>query len=53
MVLFFLVFAMRHQPLLTAETIAHVKSVVAEHGADAWWEIETADLLPPVRIREI
>lgn len=36
------------QPLLTTETIEHIRSIVAEHGADAWWEMETADLLPPV-----
>lgn len=35
--------------MLTVESIEHIKSVVAEHGADAWWEMETADLLPPVK----
>lgn len=35
------------EPLLTAESIEHVRSIVAEHGADAWWEMETIDLLPP------
>lgn len=35
--------------MLTTESIEHIRSVVAEHGADAWWEMETADLLPPVR----
>lgn len=37
------------QPMLTEESIAHIKGIVAEHGSDAWWEMETADLLPPVR----
>lgn len=35
--------------MLTEESIAHIKGIVAEHGSDAWWEMETADLLPPVR----
>jgi isoleucyl-tRNA synthetase len=32
--------------LLTEETIAHVRDLVAEHGADVWYEREAADLLP-------
>lgn len=35
------------EPLMTAETIAHVTAVVAEKGTDAWWTLDTADLLPP------
>ncbi|EFN52326.1 hypothetical protein CHLNCDRAFT_36907 [Chlorella variabilis] len=34
------------EPLLTEETIQHVTQVVAEHGSDAWWEMDVADLLP-------
>jgi isoleucyl-tRNA synthetase len=35
------------EPLLTAETLKHVQGIVAEHGTDAWFAWETADLLPP------
>jgi isoleucyl-tRNA synthetase len=35
------------EPLLNAETIAHVQAIVAEKGSDAWWELPVADLLPP------
>ncbi len=34
------------EPLLNAETIAHVQAIVAEKGSDAWWELELAELLP-------
>ena len=34
------------EPLLTAETIDHVQGVFAEHGSDAWFDMDTADLLP-------
>jgi isoleucyl-tRNA synthetase len=34
------------EPLLNAETIAHVKAIIAEKGSDAWWELSTAELLP-------
>ena len=33
--------------LLNADTLAHVESLIAEHGADIWWEKDEADLLPP------
>lgn len=32
--------------LLNADTIAHVKAIVAEKGSDAWWELSVAELLP-------
>jgi len=32
--------------LLTQETLDHVRDLVAEHGADVWWEREAAELLP-------
>ena len=32
--------------LLTEETVNHVRDLVAEHGADVWFEREAADLLP-------
>ena len=33
--------------LLNADTLAHIEALIAEHGADVWWEMEEADLLPP------
>lgn len=36
--------------MLTEESIEHIRGIVAEHGSDAWWEMKTADLLPPVRL---
>lgn len=36
-----------NEPLITAETIAHIKAIVAEHGTDAWWEMSMEELLPP------
>ncbi|MBW4654377.1 MAG: isoleucine--tRNA ligase [Kaiparowitsia implicata GSE-PSE-MK54-09C] len=35
-----------NEPLLTAETIAHVQQIVAERGSDAWWEMAVDELLP-------
>ncbi|MGF1569676.1 MAG: isoleucine--tRNA ligase [Nodosilinea sp.] len=35
------------EPLLTAETLAHIRAIFAEKGSDAWWELPEADLLPP------
>ncbi len=32
--------------LITEETISHLRNLVAEQGADVWWEREAADLLP-------
>ncbi|MFN6570120.1 isoleucine--tRNA ligase [Dendronalium sp. ChiSLP03b] len=34
------------EPLLNAETIAHVQGIIAEKGSDAWWELSVAQLLP-------
>ncbi|GAB4814888.1 hypothetical protein N2152v2_001934 [Parachlorella kessleri] len=34
------------EPLLTEETVNHVIGVVAQHGSDAWWSLDVADLLP-------
>ncbi|ELR97748.1 isoleucine--tRNA ligase [Gloeocapsa sp. PCC 73106] len=40
------------EPLLTAETIAHVQEIIAAQGSDAWWELSVAELLPePYRIK--
>ena len=35
-----------NEPLLTEETINHVKAIVAERGSDAWWELSVEELLP-------
>ncbi|PSB11395.1 isoleucine--tRNA ligase [Pleurocapsa sp. CCALA 161] len=35
-----------NEPLLTEETINHVKAIVAEKGSDAWWELSVEKLLP-------
>lgn len=41
-----------NEPLMTKETLEHIESVFRTHGSDAWWELETADLLPPGPLRE-
>jgi isoleucyl-tRNA synthetase len=38
--------ALAGDPLLTAETIEHVTSIVAALGSDAWWKLPVEDLLP-------
>jgi isoleucyl-tRNA synthetase len=35
-----------NEPLLTAETIAHIQAIIAEKGSDAWWEMSVEELLP-------
>ena len=35
-----------NEELLTAETINHVKGIIAEKGSDAWWELSVEELLP-------
>jgi isoleucyl-tRNA synthetase len=35
------------EALLTAETVAHVRSLVAERGSNCWWELDESELLPP------
>ncbi|KAJ3695585.1 hypothetical protein LUZ60_000962 [Juncus effusus] len=34
------------EPLITQETIDHIKNIVANKGSDAWWYMSTEDLLP-------
>jgi isoleucyl-tRNA synthetase len=34
------------EPLLNADTIAHVQAIIAEHGSDAWWQRSLEELLP-------
>ncbi|MDP6193944.1 MAG: isoleucine--tRNA ligase [Prochlorococcaceae cyanobacterium ETNP18_MAG_1] len=38
--------------LLNEETLAHIKGLIAEHGADVWWERSEAELLPPAYASE-
>nr|WP_225867287.1 isoleucine--tRNA ligase [Cyanobium sp. PCC 7001] len=33
--------------LLTEATLSHIQALIAEHGADVWWERDEAGLLPP------
>ncbi|TVQ42165.1 MAG: isoleucine--tRNA ligase [Gloeocapsa sp. DLM2.Bin57] len=35
-----------NEPLLNAETIAHVQQIIAEQGSDAWWKLSVKELLP-------
>ncbi|MGE5659699.1 MAG: isoleucine--tRNA ligase [Actinomycetota bacterium] len=35
-----------NEPLLNAETIAHVQTIIAKQGSDAWWELSVEELLP-------
>ncbi|MCP9808921.1 isoleucine--tRNA ligase [Cyanobium sp. HWJ4-Hawea] len=32
--------------LLNADTLSHIQALIAEHGADVWWERDEASLLP-------
>ncbi|MDA7437690.1 isoleucine--tRNA ligase, partial [Synechococcus sp. AH-601-P06] len=32
--------------LLNADTLAHIQSLIATHGADVWWEKDESELLP-------
>ncbi|KAM3224551.1 hypothetical protein ACQJBY_057749 [Aegilops geniculata] len=34
------------EPLITEETIEHIKVIVSEKGSDAWWYMKTEELLP-------
>jgi isoleucyl-tRNA synthetase len=35
-----------NEPLLTAESIAHVQGIFAAHGSDAWYSMDLQELLP-------
>lgn len=35
------------EPIMTPETISHVQAVFAKHGSNAWWSMDTDELLPP------
>jgi len=41
-----------NEPLMTPETLQHIEAVFAQHGSDAWWEMDIASLLPPGPLRE-
>ena len=32
--------------LLNADSIAHIQALIAQHGADVWWEKDESELLP-------
>ena len=32
--------------LLNADTLAHIETLIGEHGADVWWEKDETELLP-------
>lgn len=34
------------EAILTRETVDHVQKIFAEHGSNAWWEMENDELLP-------
>ncbi|XP_044404592.1 isoleucine--tRNA ligase, chloroplastic/mitochondrial isoform X2 [Triticum aestivum] len=34
------------EPLITEETIEHIKAIVSDKGSDAWWYMKTEELLP-------
>ncbi|KAJ7544291.1 hypothetical protein O6H91_09G072800 [Diphasiastrum complanatum] len=34
------------QPLVDQEIITHVQSIISKKGSDAWWYLDTVDLLP-------
>ncbi|AQK75403.1 Isoleucine--tRNA ligase chloroplastic/mitochondrial [Zea mays] len=34
------------EPLITEETIEHIKAIVLKKGSDAWWYMTTEELLP-------
>ncbi|KZR63710.1 Isoleucine--tRNA ligase [Prochlorococcus marinus str. MIT 1327] len=41
-----------NEVLLNDETLAHVKALITEHGADVWWERNEVELLPPAYAEE-
>lgn len=34
------------EPLMNAETISHIKSIISQKGSDAWWYMSVEELLP-------
>lgn len=41
-----------NEPLMNADTLAHIEEVFRAKGSDAWWEMDTADLLPAGPLRD-
>jgi len=37
-----------NEVLLDEHTLAHVQSIVSEHGSDAWWNLDEKELLPDI-----
>ena len=35
-----------NEVLLNDETLEHIRAIFSEHGSDAWWKMDEADLLP-------
>lgn len=35
-----------NEPLMTEETISHIRDIFAQKGSDAWWEMSVEELLP-------
>lgn len=35
------------EPLMTEESLKHIENIFREHGSNSWWELSTAELLPP------
>ena len=35
-----------NEPLINAETLAHIENIFSTHGSDAWWEMSVESLLP-------
>ena len=42
-----------NEALMTPETLAHIESIFAVHGSDAWWEMSVSELLPPGKLRDV
>ncbi|KAL0908616.1 hypothetical protein M5K25_023119 [Dendrobium thyrsiflorum] len=34
------------EPLITEETVSHIKAIISKKGSDAWWYMSTEELLP-------
>jgi len=41
-----------NEVLLDKDTLTHIQSIFAEHGSQAWWTMDEAELLPPSRSDE-
>jgi len=34
-------------PLITAQSVLHIKNLIQQYGSDAWWKLSTQELLAP------